>query len=191
MRPIRGAFFGHENGGCAMTACCSAEVEPNEPLDKYVVDNWAAAKYGNAYVMGFIDAWDGRDKQPASRAGKSVPTTGAIGTASVRRFCSLGRHSERRTPMTPERLDELRERARKLQSDLNWLADEFAYFADQATDVDTARDLMKWIPLRVWTFLTDVSTADRQVNKLAPLSLAVPAIHRTQSTGALSPTTRK
>ena len=73
--------------------------------------------------------------------------------------------------MTPERLDELRERARKLQTDLTWLAEEFAYFADQATDVATARDLMKWIPVRVWALLTDVSTAERQVNKLAPLSL--------------------
>jgi hypothetical protein len=76
--------------------------------------------------------------------------------------------------MTPERLDELRERARKLQSDLTWLADEFAYFADQATDVATARDLMKWVPVRVWALLTDVSASDKQVNKLAPLSLTAP-----------------
>src|SRR5690348_10147452 len=75
--------------------------------------------------------------------------------------------------MTPERLEELRQRARQLQSDHAWLAAEFAYFAENATDVATARDLMNWVPLRVWAFLTDMHTADRQVNKHAPLSLRV------------------
>ena len=99
MRPIRGAFFGDENGGCALTALCCAEMDPNEPLDTYVVDNWGAAKYGNAYVMGFIDAWDGKEKQPASRSGQerqydlgyrdgrraAIPFFGAMSNGQVQR----------------------------------------------------------------------------------------------------------
>ncbi len=72
--------------------------------------------------------------------------------------------------MTPQRLEELRERARKLESDHTWLAHEFGYFAEQATDVATARDLMKWLPLSVWFALTNAGT-DKQ-SRLGPLSLA-------------------
>ena len=73
--------------------------------------------------------------------------------------------------MTPERLVELRQRAGRLASDMRWLADEFAYFAENARDEKTARDLMKWLPVRVWTLLTDKNSAKKQCSKQGPLSL--------------------
>jgi len=74
--------------------------------------------------------------------------------------------------MTPERLERLRQRARRLAADLQWLADEFSYFAENATEVTTAREMMKWAPLRVGTLLTDLKSAKKQCSKLGPLSLA-------------------
>jgi hypothetical protein len=75
--------------------------------------------------------------------------------------------------MTPERFVELRHRAGRLASDMRWLADEFLYFAENATDEQTAKDLMKWLPVRVWTLLTDQNSAKKQCSKQGPLSLTV------------------